>query len=371
MITPFRSIALFYFFYFAFIGINVVFMPKLFFDLGYTPAQIGVIYAILPLVRFATPLILTRIIPLTSAVYRQALVLTVISTLAMALSIRLYPLLLVATAVWSVAWSITLPFVDAKALSVMSKQTYGRVRLFGSLGFIATTLLIGMIVQSLVFELTLLVLCAVMTALFGWLLLDEHDHETDRRQKEERTHAIDLARHWPFWTSMFLMQVAFGAYYNFFTIFASQHGYAATTISYMWTFGVMCEIAMLYFQGPLFRFSLLSLIMVSTVLTALRWIVIAIVPDNMTLMILAQGLHSVGFALYHTATISYLFELYPDRRVAQQFYYGISFGLGGFLGALLFGWLYGPWVFVYAGLTTLAAAAVLVRQYGRDTVKRG
>lgn len=346
----------FYFFYFSVIGISVVFFPKLLFDHGYTPHQIGIIYAILPLVRFLSPFIFSRWLPMTSTIYKIALILTFIGTLAMALSIQSYLLLLGTTFLWSIAWTIMLPYVDAKALDTMSKQTYGRVRLFGSLGFISTTLLIGFITQSTFFELSLLVICAFFTALFGYALLDDHDKKTDALQ----THVTHIAilTHWPFWLSMFLMQIAFAAYYNFFTIFASQHHYGNDLISSFWTIGVIAEILMLYFQGRFFHFSLQKLILAATLLTALRWMVVDLFIDNFILMIIVQTLHSVSFALYHTATIAYLFEIYPQKRVAQQFYYGISFGLGGFLGALLFGKIYGEHIFMVAGIMTLAASII-------------
>lgn len=68
------------------------------------------------------------------------------------------------------------------------------------------------------------------------------------------------------------MQVSFGAFYNFFTIYETAHGMSLETTSYLWAFGVICEIILFYFQAPLLsRFSLINLVKLGVFLTALRW----------------------------------------------------------------------------------------------------
>ncbi|MGB9802115.1 MAG: MFS transporter, partial [Arcobacter sp.] len=49
----FFNLSAFYFFYFAAVAVYVIFMPKVLHDIGYTPSQIGVIFALAPLMRFA------------------------------------------------------------------------------------------------------------------------------------------------------------------------------------------------------------------------------------------------------------------------------------------------------------------------------
>ena len=56
------------------------------------------------------------------------------------------------------------------------------------------------------------------------------------------------------------MQMSFGAFYNFFTIYETEHGISLEMTSYLWSFGVICEILMLYFQAPLLKNNLLNVI---------------------------------------------------------------------------------------------------------------
>jgi len=136
------------------------------------------------------------------------------------------------------------------------------------------------------------------------------------------------------------MQVAFGGFYTFFTIYAGEQGFSSEVVSYLWSFGVICEIIMLYFQGPLLQRNLLTILKFATFVTAFRWFLLFLYPSSLYLTFLGQSLHAISFALYHTAAITYVFSLYTQKRLAQQFFLGISFGLGGSLGAFIAGVIY-------------------------------
>ena len=133
------------------------------------------------------------------------------------------------------------------------------------------------------------------------------------------------------------MQVAFGGFYNFFTIYQIDHGVSLELTSWMWSFGVLCEVFMLYFQGPLLQRNLLNILQFATLVTALRWLLLYLYPTSVEVTFATQALHAISFALYHTAAITYVFSLYTQKKLAQQFFLGIAFGLGGSVGALLSG----------------------------------
>ena len=128
----------------------------------------------------------------------------------------------------------------------------------------------------------------------------------------------------------------------------------------MWSFGVICEIFMYYFQGPLLQRNLLHILQFATLITAFRWMILYLFPDSITLTFASQSLHAIGFALYHTAAITYVFSLYTQKKLAQQFFLGISFGLGGSVGAVLSGQVYGEYIFLIESLITFMAFAVLL-----------
>ena len=136
------------------------------------------------------------------------------------------------------------------------------------------------------------------------------------------------------------MQVSFGSFYNFFTIYETDYGISLDTTIYLWCFGVLAEIVMLFYQGKLLRGNLILILQITTFISALRWFLVFLFPQNLIILFFSQSLHALSFALFHSAAISYLFNLYKHKSLAQQFFSGITYGLGGFSGALLAGYIY-------------------------------
>jgi len=124
---------------------------------------------------------------------------------------------------------------------------------------------------------------------------------------------------------------------------------------------------MLYFQGPLLQRNLLNILKFATLVTSARWLVLYLYPDSIALTFASQSLHAVSFALYHTAAITYVFSLYTQKKLAQQFFLGIAFGLGGSVGALLSGKIYGEYLFLIESLITFMAFIVLWIHQKRKT----
>ncbi len=83
------------------------------------------------------------------------------------------------------------------------------------------------------------------------------------------------------------------------------------------------------------------------------------IKDNITITFLSQSLHAISFALYHTASITYIFSLYSQKKLAQQFILGIGFGLGGSMGALLSGQIYGEYLFLIEAVITFSSFIML------------
>ena len=346
----------FYFFYFALIGVYVIFLPKILLEVGYNATEVGIIYAAAPFMRFLLPFVFRKFIALTPQIYLLSLLLSFVATLLFWTSIEHFYLYLVTNLLFGAAMGITLPYVETIALARLSKQRYGKVRLWGSLGFMGIALWLGKILSSPQEALYYLSAMTFLTMLFGTIVIQYDNTEHTSAQEDA---SFSLTKYWAFWLSVFLMQVGFGGFYNFFTIYETSHGISLEMTSWMWSFGVICEIAMLYFQGPLLQRNLLSLLQFATFVTALRWLMLYAFPDSVLFTFASQSLHAVSFALYHTAAITYVFSLYTQKKLAQQFFLGIAFGLGGSIGALLSGKIYGEYLFLVESLITFAAFGVL------------
>jgi len=359
------SLALFYLSYFAMVGVYIIFMPKVLLDFGYNSIDVGIIYASAPFMRFLLPFIFQHLVKLSDKIFAISLVFTLISSIIFLNTVENFTLYLVANLLFGASMGISLPFVETIALGQLSKKEYGRVRLWGSIGFILIALWLGKILSSNYEALYYLVGSALFTLLFGFIVLKFDNHKEIASQNSDKS--FSLMRYWAFWASIFLMQLAFGGFYNFFTIYETAHGISLEMTSWMWTFGVICEIFMLFFQGGLLQKNLLNILKFTVIVTVIRWLLLYLYPDSVIITFASQSLHAISFALYHTATITYIFSIYPQKRLAQQFVLGIGFGLGGSLGALLAGQIYGEQMFLIEAIITFGAFLMLVIHSRRIT----
>ena len=121
---------------------------------------------------------------------------------------------------------------------------------------------------------------------------------------------------------------------------------------------------MLFFQGRLLKKNALTILQIATFVTAVRWFLLYLFPDSLEVSFFTQSIHAISFALFHSAAISYLFTLYKKRKLAQQFFLGITYGLGGFFGAIYSGYMYqyfSTYLFLSSALIALMAF-LFVRQ---------
>jgi len=350
-------IASFYFFYFAIVAIYVIFLPKVLIMVGYTPSEVGIIFAAGPLVRFGLPFLFLKGIKLDLRTFNSALVLLMFSTFSFFWTLEYFWLLLLSNIFMGMGMSLILPYIEVISLSLIGKESYGKVRLFGSIGFILVALIL---VEFLDVPQTALLFLAIVvgaTVLFAYSIAHVDNKKVTKPESIEGKH-LNILAHWPLWLGLTLMQVSFGPFYNFFTIYETAHGVSLQTTIYLWSFGVIAEIVLFYFQGPLLKHNLLKLLELSLLLTVVRWTLTYLYADNLIVLYFAQSLHAFSFALFHTASISYLYALYSERKLAQQFFFGISYGLGGFIGAISAGYIYELWpslLFLYAAVVAFMA----------------
>jgi len=358
LLSPFSLLlGAYYFFYFALVGVYVIFMPKALLELSYSTVEVGIIYAAAPFMRFLLPFVFRHWVSLTSKVYILSLLLTFIGTLFFLNTVEHFWSYLLSNLLFGAAMGISLPYVETIALSTLSQNHYGKVRLWGSLGFMGIALWLGKVLTTPKEALYYLAVMAFLTLVFG-ALLTKHDKTVHDTTQDDAS--FSLSKYWAFWISIFLMQVGFGGFYNFFTIYETSHGVSLEMTSWMWSFGVICEIIMLYFQGPLLQRNLLHILQFATLVTALRWLILYLFPDSIPITFATQSLHAASFALYHTAAITYVFSLYTQKKLAQQFFLGIAFGLGGSVGAILSGQIYGEYLFLVESFITFAAFIILL-----------
>ncbi|MBI2316729.1 MAG: MFS transporter, partial [Betaproteobacteria bacterium] len=162
----------------------------------------------------------------------------------------------------------------------------------------------------------------------------------------------------------FLMSVAHGPLYTFFSIYLADHGYSNSAIGWLWTVGVIAEIGVFLMAPRIFaRWSNRQVLVFSFACAVVRFILIGWGVDSPALLVAAQVLHAATFSSYHAAALGMVnrWFLGGQRSRGQALYMSVSFGAGGMLGGMAAGVAWeaiGPaWTFSAA---SACAAAGLV-----------
>jgi MFS transporter, PPP family, 3-phenylpropionic acid transporter len=262
---------------------------------------------------------------------------------------------------YSIFWHALLSQFEVVALVHLLpyKGDYSRVRLWGSVGFVAAVLGLGPILDAAGI-LPLPWLCAVLFAAMAWSawLVPEGPAPTAAHVdavpvvevlKRPAVQALLLA--------CLLSQLSFAPYYNFFTLFLERHEYSRGTAGFLWALGVLAEIGLFLVMGRLITaFGARRLMLVVLVATAVRWALMPLVVDSLPLLVLLQLSHALTFGAYHSLAVYYIQQYFPGSMQGrgQAFYNAAAYGVGGAIGSLGSGYL---WQHVSPEAVFYAAAA--------------
>lgn len=367
------NLSAFYFFYFAYLGAFAPFFALYLTSVGMTAVEIGVLMALPQLTRILAPHLWGWLADHTG---RRIGVVRISGAAGMIAFLGVFTgdsfaLLFVVLFAMMFFWSAALPLVEATTLSKLGDDTarYGRIRVWGSVGFIAAVVAVGYLIDATGPRSVLWVIAGLMA---GMLLLSF----TLAEARPEPHESDDL----PVWQivrkpavlavigASALMAAAHGPYYTFYTIHLVDHGYSKSAAGWLWALGVICEIGIFIWMSRLYRaFTLRSILIASTLLAALRFVVIGWGADSIVLLLAAQTLHAASFGSFHAAAIGVVHKLFRGRHQArgQAIYGSLAYGLGGTAGGLASGYAWGglgpALTFTLAAGCGLLATAVLWR----------
>jgi PPP family 3-phenylpropionic acid transporter len=265
-------------------------------------------------------------------------------------------------------YNAVMPQFEAMTLAALGADShqYGRIRVWGSIGFLVVASSYGALLDRLgdaAFPwVTLPLLLATVLA----ALPHRHDSAPSEESNEEQPgHLWIRPGVRRFLLIALLMQLGFGPFYVFYTLHLQAHGHTGLEVGALWGLGVLIEIA-LFWQAPklIARFGAQPLMLFCLIVTSLRWTATALFADSLILMAMAQLLHAFSFAVFHACCMRKMVDLFPGKwaKSGQSLYFGFSSGIGGVLGALMAAWMWerggGEWAFL-AGAFVVALAAVI------------
>jgi len=217
---------------------------------------------------------------------------------------------------------------------------YGRVRLWGSAGFMLTVFAAGAWFEGHGMRdfpaWTAVTLGGVL--LCTWWLPDVREkHAHEQAVKEPIAPVLrEPAVRW-FFASLFFHVMAHFAIYGFLSLYLDALGYSKAMIGTLWAVSVLVEIAWFFAQGRLIgRLRMTQWLVVGGAAAVLRMALTAGLGGWLAAMFIAQALHALTFASHHTACIAMLTQHFPGRLRGrgQALFTVIGYGLGGVLGVL-------------------------------------
>ena len=277
-----------------------------------------------------------------------------------------------------------MPIAEALASASMRGRNdaavrYGRLRLWGSAGFVIVVMAAGPLFDRVGIDSALWLGLALAVLLVGvaWKVRDEPAREQAHDGVSVRGRLREAPVRW-FLLSAALMVFAHGALYSYLSIYLAQLGYSKTAIGIFWVLSVVLEIVFFFTQGRWFaRFGLYPLLQASFFVAAVRFLLIAEMATLWWVLAFAQILHSVTFAVHHSASVLMIQRWFPGRAAArgQAVYISAAYGVGGTAGTLTaaYAWtLGGPaWSFGSGSLAALLGAWAVRRARRHDAVWSG
>lgn len=363
---PYWRLSGFYFFYFAVVGTLVPYWGIYLKSLGYSSQDVGVITAIIMATRIIAPNFWGWLADYTQQRLRIIRLGSLAASVIFAgiLLDQRYWWLLLVVSFYTFFWHAVLPQFEVITLGYLgdNHRRYGQIRLWGSLGFIAAVVGLGLVFDVLPIRfLPLFILTFLILIWLSSLSLQDVSAKKADSKPRKFLSVVLQPTILCFLAASFLLQLSHGPYYTFYTLYlVENYGYTRTATGLLWALGVLAEVVIfMVMHTVLGRCSLRTLMLFSLGVTGLRWLMIAYGAESLPVLLFAQLLHACSFGIAHAVSIEIVRTYFSggNQGQAQAMYSSFSFGAGGAAGALIGGLL---WDYSASMTFLLAAAAVFV-----------
>ena len=267
----------------------------------------------------------------------------------------------------SVFWTPVMPLIDSFAVAGARVHGlhYGRMRLWGSLSFVAASFIGGIVLKlSAPHSVIWMLLAAEIMMLTSALALPPDpriraavdappssriDYGEVRRLLQDRRFLLLVG-------ASSLVQATHAVYYGFGTLHWQKLGLGEDLIGALWAIGVIAEIILFAVSAPLLRRpGPAGLVLAGALLAMARWAITALDPP-VVVLIVVQIAHAGSFAATFLGTVQFIGRGVPAhlQTTAQGIYAAFAGGLVMGLALLVAGPLYQD----LAGTSYLVMAAV-------------
>ncbi len=249
MKLPYRRLSGFYFGYFAALGVIVPYWTLYLQELGFKSTDIGELMAIWTSGRILAPSFwawFTEQIGQPMRIVRWSILMTTLC-FSLIFGVNEFWKIAAITVLFSFFWNAALPQFEVVTITHLGSQfqRYSRIRVWGSIGFIALSLMVGKLLET---ESLYIIPLIIFATFVGTWLVSLSIPESKSLPHENADVSFKEILFQPAVLALligcFLMQASHGAYYTFYSPYLAAHGYSKTWIGALWSLGVLAEVVL-------------------------------------------------------------------------------------------------------------------------------
>lgn len=260
-----------------------------------------------------------------------------------------YEYILIANIIFSMVYFSVQPLFTTITLINIEKNclNFGKVRLYGTIGFCATSIILPMIkYENAIFIAMAIVMTLMIVTFFVILKKDRINNDIKENEKFKLSELFQNKIIIKLMMFIFIINITLGAYFNFFGIYYTEElGYSKELFGILCAVSTLSEIPFLLLSSKIFeKFNIKSILIISGLITGIRWLLCAFFTQAVILLSI-QILHGFGFIVLSTSINIYINNNCQDKYKATMqsiFFVGtlvfskvIGSIVGGFLPQLL------------------------------------
>lgn len=358
---------------FAAVGANFPYLPVHYRALGLDLASIGLLSALWAGASlFASPLwgSVTDRFPHSRLVLPAAAFFAACAAAALSQAQGLVAIAVCVVLVASSTAGVT-PMLDARTLDILGddRAQYGRIRAWGSISFVVSTFLVGLVVQAFGTDALFVAWIPLLlaTATIALFLPRSRRSSAAGTIWSGASRVVKAAGMAPFLVAAFLLWASVQAVSAFLSVRLYDLGAGAEVVGWAWIVGSVVEVPIMFaFPRLAARFGAHRLLVVGAACFAVRAGIYAVAgtPAALVLGGIPEGM---GYGLFFVASVGYVAELAPRGRIAtaQGVLSAVAFGMatvtGSSVGGVVATAVTIPGLFAGAtAFTILAIVAVVI-----------
>ncbi|URM42336.1 MFS transporter [Acinetobacter sp. AS23] len=357
----------FYFFYYSIVGTFMPYWNLYLQDQGFNYQEIGVLSSIAIVTRFFAPLVWgwvadksgKRMLLVRLATWMESciwLAIFIVPNTFQSIALLMLIFSFFQNAILAQFEGVTLFWLgDQKA------KLYGKIRKWGSVGFIVGVFVIGALLEIVPISMLPILLLIIASLAFIWsfTIREPDGAPTSQKKLEPLFPVLKRPTVAAFFIIEFILLFSHAPFYSFYSNFLKSLNFSTTEIGFLWAMGVFAEIFMFSIASKIFqRFSWHSLVIVCLLVTSIRWMLVALFSHYFVGQLFAQCLHAFSFGLFHLIAMRVIFQNFSAGQQGRgQALYSTMWGLGVAFGSVLAGhfWkiLSGELIFMCASVIVL------------------